>query len=81
MNVILQEDSQLLSDVVVIGYATGSQRTISGAVQKVGREEMNAGVVVNPLAAIKGKIAGVNIQKQVVTLQLPPLFVFVVLLL
>lgn len=42
---------------------------------------MNAGVVVNPLAAIKGKIAGVNIQKAVVTLQLPPLFVFVVLLL
>ena len=63
VNVILQEDSQLLSDVVVIGYATGSQRTISAAVQKVGREEMNAGVVVNPLAAIKGKIAGVNIQK------------------
>ena len=63
VNVIMQEDSQLLSDVVVIGYATGSQRTISGAVQKVGREEMNAGVVVNPLAAIKGKIAGVIIQK------------------
>ena len=31
--------------------------------KNVGREEMNAGVVVNPLAAIKGKIAGVNIQK------------------
>ena len=57
------EDAQLLDDVVVIGYATGSQRTISGAVQKVGREEMNAGVVVNPLSAIKGKVAGVNIQK------------------
>ena len=63
INVTLQADAVLLEDVVVIGYATGSQRTISGAVQKVGREEMNAGVVVNPLAAIKGKIAGVNIQK------------------
>ena len=60
---VLKEDAQLLDDVVVIGYATGSQRTISGAVQKVGREEMNAGVVVNPLSAIKGKVAGVNIQK------------------
>ncbi len=59
----MKEDAQLLDDVVVIGYATGSQRTISGAVQKVGREEMNAGVVVNPLSAIKGKVAGVNIQK------------------
>ena len=63
VNVVLREDSQLLDDVVVIGYATGSQRTISGAVQKVGRDEMNAGVVVSPLQAIKGKIAGVNIQK------------------
>ncbi len=52
VNVVLKEDSQLLGDVVVIGYATGSQRTVSGAVQKIGREEMNAGVVVNPLAAI-----------------------------
>ena len=63
VNVILQEDSQVIDDVVVIGYATGSQRTISGAVQKVGREEMNSGVVVNPLAAMKGKVAGVNIAK------------------
>lgn len=63
LNVVLKEDALLLDDVVVIGYATGSQRTISGAVQKVGREEMNAGVVVNPLSAIKGKVAGVNIQK------------------
>ena len=38
VNVVLREDSQLLDDVVVIGYATGSQRTISGAVQKeIGR--------------------------------------------
>lgn len=63
VNVTLAEDAKSLDDVVVIGYATGSQRTISGAVQKVGREEMNAGVVTNPLAAIKGKVAGVNIQK------------------
>lgn len=63
VNVILKEDSQVIDDVVVIGYATGSSRTISGAVQKVGRKEMNAGVVASPLSAIKGKVAGVNIQK------------------
>ncbi len=63
VTIILKDDAQLLSDVVVIGYATGSQRTISGAVQRIGREEMNAGVVTNPLSAIKGKVAGVNIQK------------------
>ena len=63
VNVTLQEDSEVLDDVVVVGYATGSQRTISGAVQKVGRKEMNSGVVVDPLGALKGKVAGVNIQK------------------
>lgn len=63
INVTLTEDLELLEEVVVIGYATGSTRTISGAVEKVGREDMNAGVVVNPLDALKGKVAGVNIQK------------------
>lgn len=63
VNVILQENTDLLDEIVVVGYATGSSRTLSGAVKKVGREEMNAGVVVNPLDALKGKVAGVNIQK------------------
>lgn len=63
MKIVLKEDSELLEDVIVIGYATGSQRTVSGAVKRVGKEEMNAGIVTNPLQAIKGKVAGVNIQK------------------
>jgi TonB-linked SusC/RagA family outer membrane protein len=63
INVTLVEDSELLDDVVVIGYAVGSKRTVSGAIQRVGREEMNAGIVANPLQAIKGRVAGVNIQK------------------
>jgi TonB-linked SusC/RagA family outer membrane protein len=63
LNIVLKEDTKLLDDVIVVGYATGSQKTISGAIQKVGRENMNVGVVVNPLQAIKGKVAGVNISK------------------
>ena len=63
MQIDLKEDAELLDDVIVIGYATGSLRTVSGAIKRVGREEMNAGVVTNPLQAIKGKIAGVNIAK------------------
>lgn len=63
INVVLDEDVEKLDEVVVIGYATGSKRTISGAVEKVGRKDMNTGVVANPLQAIKGKVAGVNIMK------------------
>ena len=63
MHVVMSEDTQLLDDVMVVGYATGTQRTISGAVQRVTKEDMNAGIVTNPLQAIKGKVAGVNISK------------------
>ncbi|OJV83163.1 MAG: SusC/RagA family TonB-linked outer membrane protein [Bacteroidia bacterium 44-10] len=63
INIILKEDTELLEEIVVIGYATGSKRTISGAVERVGRDDMNAGRIVNPLDALKGKVAGVNIQK------------------
>lgn len=62
INIVLADDAVILKDVVVVGYAVGSKQTISGAVQKVGREEMNVGVVNNALEAIQGKVAGVNIQ-------------------
>ena len=63
IQVVLMEDVELLDEVVVVGYATGSQRTISGAVQKVSQKDMNTGIIANPLDALRGKVAGVNIQK------------------
>ncbi len=63
IQIILMEDVEQLDEVVVVGYATGSQRTISGAVQKVSQKDMNTGIIANPLDALKGKVAGVNIQK------------------
>ncbi|MEN9918071.1 MAG: hypothetical protein RL662_507 [Bacteroidota bacterium] len=63
INTTLEEDAVMLGDVVAIGYAVGSQKTISGAVKRLGKEDMNVGVVANPLEAMRGKIAGVNIQK------------------
>ena len=63
IQIVMVENPKALEEVVVVGYATGSQRTISGAVQKISQKDMNAGVVVNPLDALQGKVAGVNIQK------------------
>lgn len=61
-----EEDSSIqkkqLDEIVVTGYTTGTQKTISGALQKVGRAEMNTGVVNNPLNLLSGKAAGVQIQ-------------------
>ena len=63
VNVMLAEDVEALDEVVVVGYATGSKRTISGAVERIKKEDMNSGVVNNPLESIKGKVAGVVIAK------------------
>lgn len=63
LRVVLMEDNELLDEVIVVGYAKGSKRTISGAVAKVGSEDMNAGIVVNPLQALQGKVPGVKISK------------------
>lgn len=63
LNVALSEDVEALDEVVVVGYATGSKRTISGAVERIKKEDMNQGVVNTPLESIKGKVAGVVISK------------------
>lgn len=61
-NVVMKEDAVLLNEVVTIGYAVGSKQSISGAVKKISKEDMNTGVVTNPLNAIQGRVAGVNVQ-------------------
>ncbi|NMA73249.1 MAG: TonB-dependent receptor plug domain-containing protein [Bacteroidales bacterium] len=59
--VILQDSIIDLEEVMIIGYATGSQSTISGVVDKIKEEKINKGLILSPLDAIRGKIAGVNI--------------------
>lgn len=50
-----------LDDIMVIGYATGSRATISGAVDKITEPDMNKSPVLTPLDAIRERIAGVII--------------------
>ncbi|MDH6306256.1 TonB-linked SusC/RagA family outer membrane protein [Parabacteroides sp. PF5-5] len=61
VNIELGEDVQQLDDVVIVGYAVGNKRSVSGAVEKIKKEDMNSGVVTQPLEGLKGKIAGVII--------------------
>lgn len=63
IKVILHEDNKTLNEIVVIGYATGSKYTISGVVEKVNKEDLNQGVVLNPMDALKGKVSGVYISQ------------------
>lgn len=60
-NTNLSDSVIKLEDVMVIGYATGSLSTVSGAVDKISEPNMNKGLMLTPSDAIRGKIAGVNI--------------------
>ncbi len=40
INVSLKENDEVLDEVVVVGYAVGSKRTVSGAVDRIKKEEI-----------------------------------------
>ncbi|MCD8182666.1 MAG: TonB-dependent receptor [Bacteroides sp.] len=61
MNVTLQDDSQLLDAVVVIGYGTVKKDDLTGSVSTVKADQINKGVITSPADLLRGKSAGVVI--------------------
>ncbi len=59
----LEEDSEALEEVVIIGYGTIKAKDATGAVITVTAEDFNLGVIASPEQLIQGKAAGVNIQQ------------------
>ena len=63
MNVTLQEDTQALDEVVVIGYGTVKKRDLTGAVASMKNEDVTVAPTSNVMEALQGKIAGMDIVK------------------
>ena len=61
MKVKLESDSQILTDVVVIGYGTARKSDLTGSVATVSSKDFNKGLVSSPEQLINGKISGVQI--------------------
>ena len=61
MNIVLKDDSELLSEVVVIGYGVAKKNDLTGSVTAMKPDEMNKGLVTNAQDMMQGKIAGVNV--------------------
>lgn len=61
LNIVLEEDTEALDELVVVGYATGKKRSISGAVERVTSENMNVGFIATPMDAIRAKVSGLTI--------------------
>lgn len=63
LNIKLQPDTQALDEVVVIGYGTVKKRDLTGAVTSVKSGEITMNPVQNPMEALQGKVAGMDIMK------------------
>ncbi len=61
MNVILEEDSEMLDEVVVVGYGVQKKKLVTGATVQVKGENIAKLNTTNPLQAMQGQTPGVNI--------------------
>lgn len=61
IDVILQEEEQEMTEVVVVGYGTIVKKDLTSAVTSLKGKDLIAGAV-NPIMAIQGKVAGLSVQ-------------------
>lgn len=61
INIVMEENSQLIDEVVVVGYGSAKKRDLTGSIVTVKADEIASKPSTNPLASIQGKVAGVQI--------------------
>ena len=61
VEVLLQDDTHALNEVVVIGYGVAKKNDLTGSVTALKPDEKNHGMITNAQDMIQGKIAGVNV--------------------
>lgn len=61
VNIILEEDSQMLEEMVVLGYQTQRKVDLTGAVSAVDTKNLKTASSPDPMSSLQGRIAGVTI--------------------
>lgn len=64
VNASLAPDSNALDEVVLVGYGTQKKGEVTGAIETVTAEQLSIVQVASSIDAIKGQIAGVDVQAQ-----------------
>ena len=64
INVVLQESTLALDEIVVVGYGTVKKRDLTGAVSSVKSDEIVKTSSSNALQSIQGKVAGLDITRE-----------------
>ena len=63
INVTLEEDAKVLSEVVVVGYGTQRRQDVTGAIASINSQVLKEVPAGNMQQALQGRIAGVNISQ------------------
>ena len=66
VNVLLEEDTQMVDEVVVTGYTTQRKADLTGAVSVVKVDEIQKQGENNPVKALQGRVPGMNITAMVI---------------
>lgn len=61
MNVLMNSDTEVLEEVVVVGYGTMKKSDLTGSVAAVKSKDFNKGLVTSASQLIQGRVSGVNI--------------------
>ena len=61
MTVRMGEDTELLDEVVVVGYGVVKKNDATGSVTAIKPDDMNKGLTTNAQDMLQGKVAGVNV--------------------
>lgn len=65
LDIVLKENSEVLDEVVVVGYGTQKKATMTGAVTAIGSKALeNKGTLSSPVQALQGQVPGVIITRQ-----------------
>ncbi len=61
ITVTLENDSQQLDEVVLVGYGSTTKKDATGSVESITEKEFTKGNIVTPENLLSGRVAGVNI--------------------
>ena len=61
--IVMEEDSKLMDEVVVVGYGTMKKRDLSGAMSQLKGDDLMKGGAIDLAHGMQGKIAGVQINQ------------------
>ncbi|MCX6247841.1 MAG: SusC/RagA family TonB-linked outer membrane protein [Bacteroidetes bacterium] len=64
IDIALADEVNNLNELIVIGYSTQKKTDKTGAVSMVKSDELNGGVITDPIQGLQGKAAGVSVTKK-----------------